>query len=86
VESNEFSEKNCHSCKNFYITWEKDFPYGCRAMEFKSARLPSLDVEEADGQACLAHASKLGSEKRTKKKRSSSNLRNAQSVKVNIEV
>jgi hypothetical protein len=86
VESKEPAEKNCHSCKNFYITWEKEFPYGCRVMDFKSARLPSLEVEEADGQACLAHELKSGLERSTKKKRSRSRFYKAQSTKVNIEV
>jgi hypothetical protein len=68
VESKVSAEKSCHSCKNFYITWEKEFPYGCRAMDFKSARLPSLEVEEADGQECLAHELKSGLVSGVKKK------------------
>ena len=35
---------NCFSCENFYITYEAKFPYGCRAMGFKSVRMPSIDV------------------------------------------
>jgi hypothetical protein len=45
---------NCYGCKHFFITWDKEFPYGCRKMEFRSKRLPSEDVIEADGQRCLA--------------------------------
>lgn len=86
MESNGSSEKNCLSCKNFYITWEKNFPYGCRAMDFKSARLPSLEVEEADGQQCLAHALKSGADSGRKIKRSTTDPQRAQSMKVNIEV
>lgn len=26
----------CVRCAYFYITWEKKFPYGCKAMKFKS--------------------------------------------------
>jgi hypothetical protein len=86
VESKGSFERNCHSCKNFYITWEKDFPYGCRAMDFKSSRLPSLEVEEADRQECLAHELKPSSERTTKKKRSSSSVRKVKTSKVNLEV
>lgn len=35
---------NCFSCEHFYITYEAKFPYGCRAMGFKSVRMPSVDV------------------------------------------
>lgn len=45
---------NCYGCTHFFITWDKEFPYGCRKMEFRSKRLPSDDVMEADGQRCLA--------------------------------
>lgn len=45
---------NCYGCRHFFITWDKEFPYGCRKMEFRSKRLPSDDVIEADGQHCLA--------------------------------
>jgi len=35
---------NCFSCEHFYITYEAKFPYGCRAMGFKSMRMPAIDV------------------------------------------
>ena len=50
----ETARVNCYGCKHFFITWDKEFPYGCRRMEFRSKRLPSEDVIEADGQRCLA--------------------------------
>jgi hypothetical protein len=43
---------NCMQCKHHYITYDPQFPYGCRAFTFKSARQPSLDVFEASGQQC----------------------------------
>ncbi|MEW5902737.1 MAG: hypothetical protein AB1722_00145 [Pseudomonadota bacterium] len=45
---------HCNSCRHFYITWDARFRYGCRAMDFKSQRLPMLDVLEASGQPCQA--------------------------------
>jgi len=36
----------------FYITHEAHFRYGCRALDFKSQRMPMLDVLEASGQPC----------------------------------
>ena len=42
----------CNDCAHFYITYEAHFRYGCRALDFKSQRLPMLDVLEASGQPC----------------------------------
>lgn len=43
---------NCNECAHFFITHDPGFRYGCRAMDFKSRRLPMLDVLEASGQPC----------------------------------
>lgn len=43
---------NCFFCKHFYITYEPRFPYGCRSMGFKSARMPAADVFGASGADC----------------------------------
>ncbi len=51
-------EPNCYTCKFFYVTWDKHFPYGCKAMGFKSSRLPSIEVISASGQMCLHYKSK----------------------------
>jgi len=42
----------CTDCAHYYITYEANFRYGCRALDFKSQRLPMLDVLEASGQPC----------------------------------
>lgn len=39
-------------CVYHYITYDPGFPYGCRAMQFKSRRLPMHDVIEASGIEC----------------------------------
>ncbi|MDR2637496.1 MAG: hypothetical protein LBB55_04085 [Zoogloeaceae bacterium] len=44
---------NCRDCLHFFITHEARLPYGCRAMNFKSRRLPSLDVEAMSHSPCL---------------------------------
>ena len=40
-------------CVHLWITHEPAFPYGCRALGFKSRQLPSLAVMDASGQECL---------------------------------
>jgi hypothetical protein len=49
---------NCFFCEHFYITYEMKFPYGCRAMEFKSVRMPSVDVFENSGMDCALYVRK----------------------------
>jgi hypothetical protein len=43
---------HCRACVHYYITHDARFPYGCRAMDFKSKRLPLQDVREATGRDC----------------------------------
>tara|TARA_B110000495_G_C22531945_1_gene323431 strand:- start:111 stop:398 length:288 start_codon:yes stop_codon:yes gene_type:complete len=45
---------SCNSCRYFYITWNNKRPYGCRAMGFISAQLPSTAVLEIEGRDCLS--------------------------------
>jgi hypothetical protein len=49
-------EKNqieCRQCQYYYITFDKNFPYGCRAFGFKSPVKPCLEVRKASGSECL---------------------------------
>ncbi|HHS83772.1 MAG TPA: uracil-DNA glycosylase [Gammaproteobacteria bacterium] len=48
------SEKiDCYKCQHFYITWQASFPYGCRAMGFKSRRSPAQEVVQTSHVQCL---------------------------------
>ncbi|WP_374327018.1 hypothetical protein [Azonexus sp.] len=42
----------CRYCRHYFITFDRHFPYGCRALEFRSAREPARDVLESSGQPC----------------------------------
>ena len=50
---------DCNSCEHFFITWNKRFPFGCRAMGFMSSNSPSKDVFEVEGRDCLAYKNKF---------------------------
>jgi len=41
-------------CRAFFITHERDFPYGCRSFGMKSRGLPSDEVLRASGEPCHA--------------------------------
>jgi hypothetical protein len=43
---------SCSDCKHYYVTWDKDFPYGCKAMGFKSRTYPAQEVRDASGMDC----------------------------------
>ncbi|NLW47497.1 MAG: uracil-DNA glycosylase [Firmicutes bacterium] len=45
---------NCFQCNHFYITWDKNFPHGCRVFGFKTRQLPSVSVKQASGADCAA--------------------------------
>lgn len=49
---------NCFNCVHYYVTWDKNFPKGCRLFGFKSRRLPSEVVRESTGNSCENHAEK----------------------------
>lgn len=44
---------DCFKCKFFYVTWDNRYPKGCKAFQFKTAGLPSVEVLRASGQPCL---------------------------------
>ncbi|MBI5558567.1 MAG: uracil-DNA glycosylase [Deltaproteobacteria bacterium] len=49
---------NCFTCRFFFITHEAAHPYGCRAMGFKSKKIPVLVVFESSGLECQLHEKK----------------------------
>jgi hypothetical protein len=51
------NEKNikriqCQKCKYYHVTWEINFPNGCRLFEIKSKQMPSLIVYQSIGTQC----------------------------------
>jgi hypothetical protein len=44
---------DCFQCRFFFVTWDKKFPRGCRALGFKSQEMPSAMVYRASGMNCL---------------------------------
>jgi len=49
----EKAKVNCFQYKHFSITWDKNFPRGCRALGFKSREIPYRMVRQASGMDCL---------------------------------
>jgi hypothetical protein len=49
---------DCHKCKHYYVTWDKRFPHGCRAMKFKGKALPSVTVFSSSNMLCQLFAEK----------------------------
>lgn len=59
AEGNAMSpEVRCNGCTFYYVTHDAAFPYGCRALAFKSRQLPSREVLIASGQACQLFAAR----------------------------
>lgn len=49
------SKPSCLKCAFHFITYDPRFPYGCRAMNFKSRTLPQHEVEAATGMNCQSY-------------------------------
>jgi hypothetical protein len=49
---------NCYDCARFFITYDRQYPYGCRAMGFKSAHRPSSTVSLSSALPCQMFAPK----------------------------
>lgn len=53
------SRPNCFKCKHLKITWDQDWPYACRGLDFKSRKIPSLEVSGASGLPCQMFSPKV---------------------------
>ncbi len=60
LKSNRASENriNCLNCRHYYITWDRNFPRGCRALEFKTRFSPAVVVYRSSGMKCLYYSPK----------------------------
>ena len=45
---------NCLECSHFLVTWEPDFPRGCKVFGIKTPNMPSAEVFAATGTHCPA--------------------------------
>lgn len=46
------TETTCFSCMHFFISHDRNFPYGCRAVGFKSRIMPSSEMYAHSGIPC----------------------------------
>ncbi|MBF0161691.1 MAG: uracil-DNA glycosylase [Magnetococcales bacterium] len=44
---------DCQRCRHFHVTWDPQFPRGCRAMGFKTSQWPWMEVLRSSGEPCL---------------------------------
>nr|WP_072328796.1 MULTISPECIES: uracil-DNA glycosylase [unclassified Paenibacillus] len=44
---------NCLQCKHYFVTWDPQFPRGCRSYGVKTSQMPSALVYRSSGQPCL---------------------------------
>ncbi|PKM94026.1 MAG: uracil-DNA glycosylase [Firmicutes bacterium HGW-Firmicutes-1] len=54
---------NCVGCNYYYVTWDKQFPKGCKYFGFKSIKMPSIVVKESSGEWCTLYTTKQQKEK-----------------------
>jgi hypothetical protein len=49
----------CQRCRYYFVTWQADFPHGCKAFDMKSKTLPCLEVQIISKQDCLKFEPKV---------------------------
>jgi hypothetical protein len=49
---NTMQKPRCAQCKYYYVTWDKNHPYGCKKWGFKSPTIPTAAVLRASGKEC----------------------------------
>lgn len=55
---NESTRVNCAQCRHYYVTWDPNFPRGCRAYGFKTKQPPSVAVLSSSGRPCMMYEPK----------------------------
>ncbi|MBN2628610.1 MAG: hypothetical protein JXA95_18245 [Spirochaetales bacterium] len=50
---------DCLKCSHYYVTWDRNFPHGCRLFDFKTGGSPSREVLKATGQSCPSFTPKF---------------------------
>lgn len=51
---------NCWRCTHFATSWDARARYACLLHGFKTPRLPSIEVLQADGRGCMGFHDKGG--------------------------
>jgi hypothetical protein len=57
-ETTESPPQTCKSCIYFFVTYDPNFPYGCRGLGIKSRRHPYHEVVAASGVPCQMRQTK----------------------------
>jgi len=57
-QKNKRDDLNCFACRHFFITHDPKFPYGCRAVGFKSRWMPSREMYINSGIDCQFFSAK----------------------------
>ena len=60
-------KEDCKNCKYLYVTYDKYYPWGCRAFGFKSKKYPYNEVYSISGMKCALF--KLDNKKESKIKK-----------------
>ena len=56
---------NCKECKHYFITFDVNAPYGCKAYGFKGKVVPSILVYQVSGSKCNLFSLKKETKKDT---------------------
>ena len=53
------NQVRCHGCAHYFVTYDRNRPYGCAVFGFKTKSLPSQVVMESTGMQCAYRVDRL---------------------------
>ena len=60
--------EDCKNCRYLYVTYDKFYPWGCRAFGFKSKKYPYNEVYSISGMKCALFKINKKTENKIRKK------------------
>jgi hypothetical protein len=52
MRNDDKNQVRCHGCAHYFVTYDRNRPYGCAKFGFKTKSLPSPIVVESTGMQC----------------------------------
>ena len=52
MHNGEKNQVRCHGCAHYFVTYDRNRPFGCKRFGFKTKSLPSQVVIESTGMQC----------------------------------
>ena len=59
MKNNKKTLEECKNCRHLYVTYNRHYPWGCKAFGFMSKKYPYLEVSHTSGMKCALFSFKM---------------------------